>query len=197
MHIEDIPELWDYVENTVNPVTDVNIHYSTDFDGSSIYFTSEGVDYLFGYSNYRNMTPISVERHATHYDSTSAFFVIKDGVSYIDFNVANSLLRLDCEADLDDEGKYVAVVSPDNSVYGQIPAFDLYTFEDVKDWDDSPIVLMLKVRDVEKFGYKIDYSYLGTIDSLVSKVSELYGSVVSYPEYVTCPATFHNIRIYR
>ena len=196
MHIEDIPELWDFVENTVNPVTDVNIHYSTDFDGSSIYFTSEGVDYLFGYSNYRNMVPISVERHTTHYDNISAFFVIKDGVSYIDFNVANSLLRLDCEADLDDEGKYVAVVSPDNSVYGQIPAFDLYTFDDVKDWDDSPIVL-LKVRDVEKFGYKVDYSYLGNIDALCKKLSDLVGSPVSYPSYFVTSSTFHNIRIYR
>ena len=196
MHIEDIPELWDYVENTVNPVTDVNIHYSTDFVTSPFYLEDGLHTSVLAYSGYMNYVPVSIERHSTHYSGETMVFKVVDGVSYMDFDFANSLLRLDCEADLDDEGKYVAVVSPDNTTYGNIPAFDLYTFDDVKDWDDSP-VLMLKVRDVEKFGYKIDYSYLGTIDSLVSKVSELYGSVVSYPEYVTCPATFHNIRIYR
>ena len=142
------------------------------------------------------MTPISVERHATHYDSTSAFFMVKDGVSYIDFDVANSLLRLDLQSDIDDEGNYIAIVNPENTTYGDIPAFDLYTFVDVTDWDDSEI-LMLKVRDVEKFGYKVDYNYLGNIDGLCGKLSELVGSTVSYPSYIVTPATFHNIRIYR
>lgn len=198
MHIEDIPELWEYVENTVNPVTDINIHYSTDFDNSSsIHFISDDDDiYIPSYSGYRNRVPISIERYATHYNSVLSSFVVKDGVSYIDFEVANSLLRLDCESVCDDAGKYVAVVNPDNSVYGNISAFDLYTFEDVKDWDDSPIVL-LKVRDVEKFGYKVDYSYLGNIDALCKKLSELVGSPVSYLPYSVPSSTFHNIRIYR
>lgn len=197
MHIEDIPELWEYVENTVNPVTDVNIHYSTDSVGlSPVYFEDADGNYVTSFSGYMNMTPISVERHATHYDSTSAFFMVKDGVSYIDFDVANSLLRLDLQSDIDDEGNYIAIVNPENTTYGDIPAFDLYTFVDVTDWDDSEI-LMLKVRDVEKFGYKVDYNFLGNIDGLCGKLSELVGSTVSYPSYIVTPATFHNIRIYR
>lgn len=197
MHIEDISELWEYVENTVNPVTDVNIHYSTDSVGlSPVYFEDADGNYVTSFSGYMNMTPISVERHATHYDSTSAFFMVIDGVSYIDFDVANSLLRLDLQSDIDDEGNYIAIVNPENTTYGDIPAFDLYTFVDVTDWDDSEI-LMLKVRDVEKFGYKVDYNYLGNIDGLCGKLSELVGSTVSYPSYIVTPATFHNIRIYR